>query len=84
MTIRSVEMYWSFDISSFGQAVTAARMDADLKMSELAVLVDMSQSNISRIERGMTHNPEINGILKICDVLNLDPRNFFEVKKLAE
>lgn len=84
MTSRYVTMYWSMDIARFGQDIAAARMTHKLKMHELAALVDVSQSNISRIERGEAHNPEVNTVLKICDALDLDPRTYFEVRKLGE
>lgn len=84
MAARTVHMYWAFDISTFGQAMTTARLQHNMKMSELAELVGCSQSNWSRLERGMTHNPEMNTILAICDALDLDPRQYFEVRKLGE
>lgn len=84
MTSRYVNMYWAMDIARFGQDIAAGRMTHNLKMHELAVLVDVSQSNISRIERGQAHNPELNTILKICDALDLDPRDYLEVRKFGE
>lgn len=84
MGIRSVHMYWAFDINAFGQAMAIARSQANMKMKDLADLTGMSQSNWSRIERGENANPEMNTVLAICDALDIDPRNYFEVRKLGE
>lgn len=84
MGTRSVHVYWAFDIASFGQAMSSVRMASKMKMSELANLTGISQANWSRIERGENNNPEMNTVLAICDALDLDPRQFFEVRKLGE
>ena len=57
---------------NLGKKIRAAREDRDLTQAEVAQKICMTQSNYSKIERGM-QEPSLDQLRCICQVLDLDP-----------
>lgn len=63
---------WSNDI-------LAARLELGLVQESIVTLVGLSHTAISHYERGEEKNPKIEHFLKMCNVYDLDPREYFEL-----
>ena len=57
-------------LEDFGREIAIARKKKGYTQEEMARLVDMKQSNYSRIENG-SYNTGIRIILKLADVLDM-------------
>lgn len=67
----------SFDTNYFAERVKVRREALGLSLRELAVLLEVSPSTLSRIERGK--KPDIDTFGQICEWLEYNPYNFFYV-----
>lgn len=65
---------WDFDNVRLAKLVRANRGDRTLR--DVADSVGLSASTLSRIERG--ERPDLWSLLRLCDWLGLDPREFFK------
>lgn len=59
-------------IKAFGQMIRDARKEKHVTQRDLAKMVDVDFSYISKIETGALEPPSEAVIKSICDVLNLD------------
>lgn len=57
----------------FAKCLRGIRQDMGLNQTDLAILAQTSQANISRYEAG-AHLPDLVQFVKICNALNVDPR----------
>ena len=58
---------------NIGEKIRNAREDLDLLQTDVAKLIQMNQSNYSKIERDI-QEPSIEQLRRICEILKLDPR----------
>lgn len=63
-----------FDVKLVGKRIREARLAAGLTMKELAQRIGVNQSSIARYEKGEFNRVGMDVILKISDVLNVDPQ----------
>ena len=76
-TVRKLKPFRNLDI---GQALAYSRAERDISQVQLAEKVGMDQSDISKIERGVS-NPSVNTLRKLADALDCDLVVKFESKK---
>jgi transcriptional regulator with XRE-family HTH domain len=57
-------------VREIGQKIRAARIKADLRLSDLAKSTGLAESSLSRIERGYTA-VSVTNLVQICDVLSI-------------
>ena len=62
----------------FGKKIRDAREDLDLLQTDVASQIPMSQSNYSKIERGV-QEPSMEQLRRICQILHLDPRYLLDI-----
>ncbi len=62
----------------FGKKIRDAREDLDLLQTDVASQIPMSQSNYSKIERGV-QEPSMEQLRRICQILRLDPRYLLDI-----
>lgn len=62
---------------SFGTRLKDARLAANLKQNELGALIGVTGNAISNYEKG-TSSPNDHVLLKIFDVLNVEPNYLFQ------
>ena len=60
-----------------GKRISEIRKARGIKQSELAELIDIEATNLSKIERGI-HLPKIDKIYKITKALNIEVRDLFD------
>ena len=65
-----------------GQKIKSERLKKDIKVKDLAVILDVSESYIRSIERG-ERGVTIQLLLQICDVFKLSINNFFSDNTLT-
>lgn len=70
---------YQFDFSSFGHMVRARREDADFTQEGVAQLLEVSESHVSTIERGVCKTMTVKSMLRLCNLFDLDPRNYWYI-----
>lgn len=73
--IRSIPLV--FDAVRFGNDVLAHRLEAGLTGEQVARIADMEKSVIFKYERGEEDNMKMQNFLKLCNVWDLDARDYF-------
>ncbi len=63
-------------IPNLGDTIRALRVSRVMEQNELAALVGITQSHLSKIETGKA-NPSLRILRKIADALKVDPMSFF-------
>lgn len=79
-TVRKLKPFRNLDI---GEAVAHARLMTEMNQAQLAEKVGMDQSDISKIERGVS-NPSIKTLRKLADALECELVLKFEPKAQKE
>lgn len=74
---RSVPMI--FNHVRFGARIFQERFDAGMTFAEVGELVGLNQSTIATYERG-EDNMKVQHFLALCNLYDLDPREFFELE----
>lgn len=64
----------------FGSKLKAARMEKEIKQSDLAEYLGVKNTTISNWEKGVS-NPDIEYVSSICKILDVAPSYFFENKE---
>lgn len=76
---------WVFDGHTFGQHVSAARKQAGLSQAELAEMFGYTSGWVSQIERGVTLSAiQQKQFLGLCNLLDLDPREYMVIERGAK
>ena len=65
----------AIDYTVIGERLKKARKEKGMTQEELAEKLDISISQIYRVESGK--NISFKNFLKICEILESDPRDFF-------
>lgn len=73
--VRSIPLV--FDAVKFGNDVLACRLEAGLTCEQVARIADMEKSGVARYERGEVDNLKMQNFLKLCNVWDLDARDYF-------
>lgn len=64
-------------VQSFGEFIKAKRLAANLSQGEVAMMANVSQGHICKIENGQK-DPTLNVALRICDALGADINEFVQ------
>lgn len=59
------------DSAAVGQKIKERRKFLQIKQEDLAEIAGVSERTLREIEKG-TANPELNSLLKVCEVLGLE------------
>lgn len=70
-----------FNHVRFGNDILACRLQLGLTTTTIATIADTSTSVISRYERAQEPNLHVSMLLKICNVFDLDVREYFELER---
>jgi len=75
---RSIPMV--FAAYDFGNACLARRIELKLIGRDLEILTGLDSSLVYKYERGEEINMKMQNFLKLCNVYDLDPREFFQLE----
>jgi DNA-binding XRE family transcriptional regulator len=79
---------WKFDGIGFASAVRAAMVTQGLNQAEVAELIGVSPATVSVIRnghyRGQDKLPSVTFILALCNLFDLDIRNYWYVQWSVE
>jgi len=81
MTIRIGSVAMIFNHMRFGNDCLAHRLYLRREVSEIAEMIGTTQSVVGRYERGEEPNLHMLMFLKMCNVYDLDPREYFELER---
>ena len=59
------------NIQEIGEKIKERRSFLKIKQEDLADIADISERTLREIEKGAA-NPELNSLLKVCDVLGME------------
>ena len=76
--IRSIPM--EFSAYRFGRDCLQKREELDMGMLEVANLVDLSVATVDNVERAVYRNMLMSTFIAFCNLYDLDPRNYFELR----
>jgi transcriptional regulator with XRE-family HTH domain len=77
--IRSVPMV--FNRARFGNDILAMRWELGLSQRAVGEMCELEGSLLSRYERGDETNMKMQNFLAICNVYDIDPREYFELER---
>jgi len=80
MTKRERSIPMVFRHTDFGNDIFTRRLELKLTASEVAQLITVDQSTVSKYERGAEPNMKVGNFLTLCNIFDLDPRNYFELE----
>jgi transcriptional regulator with XRE-family HTH domain len=69
-----------FRKNEFGRDIAARRIELELSLSHVGELINISGATISDYENGNECNMKMQNFLAICNVFDLDPREYFELE----
>lgn len=81
MTIKFGSVPMIFNHQRFGNDALARRLHLKLSGREVAALADMESSLVYKYERGVEPNMKVDNFLRLCNVFDLDPRDYFELER---
>lgn len=76
--IKSIPMI--FRHNEFGSDCLAARTEIGMTCEDVAKHINIHSSTVAKYERGCEENPKMNNFLDLCNLYDLDPRKYFELK----
>lgn len=77
--ISSVKMI--FNEQRFAAAILACRAELGVSGAEAEMSLPFDRSALHRYERGEEINLKMQNFLALCNLYDLDPREFFELEK---
>jgi len=80
MVTRSKSVAMRFRASNFGITIFAHRRELGLSQDAVASLIGATGSMISDYEQSKEDNPKMKNFLALCNLFDLDPREFFELE----
>jgi transcriptional regulator with XRE-family HTH domain len=81
MATKHKWMDFEFDLEEFALAIDGVMIAENIADEELAELVGLDHSTINNYRNGNIKDwyPRMATFLNICNVLNIDPRNYFKL-----
>ena len=76
---RSVAMI--FNNIRWGNDILTRRLELKLTQEDISKLTGISTTAISQYETGVEDNPKLSFYLVMCNVYDLDPREYFELER---
>ena len=76
---RSVPMV--FNHVRFGNDALTRRIELKLTQDDIVALTGISGATVSVYERGREPRPNMGNFLDLCNVYDLDPREYFELER---
>lgn len=78
--VRSVRLI--FNNMRFGNDILARRLQLGMTGAEVAVLAgNMHATLVYKYEAGKEENPKMGNFLSLCNVFDLDAREYFELER---
>lgn len=77
--IRSVPMV--FNHVRFGNDVLTRRLETGMTQADIRFLTGVSDATVSVYEQGKEPRPNMGTFLALCNVFDLDPREYFELER---
>jgi len=77
--VRSVDMI--FNHTRFGNDILAHRLELKLTGDKIGELISIDKTQLYRYERGQEPNMKIKHFLEVCNLYDLDPREYFELER---
>lgn len=77
--VKSVKM--TFNEQMFGATIAACRAELGVTGAEAEASLLFERSALYRYERGDENNIKMQNFLSLCNLYDLDPREFFELEK---
>jgi transcriptional regulator with XRE-family HTH domain len=77
--VRSVRMV--FNHVRFGNDILARRLELRMSGEEVASLVEVEKTTVYKYERATEPSPKIRHFLAMCNLYDLDPREYFELER---
>lgn len=75
---RSIPMV--FRAVHFANEIMSRRLEMKLNIREVAELVKVHATTVSKYEQGKEDNMKMDNFLDLCNLFDLDPREFFELE----
>lgn len=69
-----------FNKFKFAQEITYAISVQKITIREIAEAADISPAAVKDLQTGKHANPEMKTWLGVCNALDLDPRNYFQLE----
>lgn len=79
MVNRTKSIPMLFRHANFGITILAHRTELGLSQDAVGALVGVTGSMVGDYERGKEDNPKMKNFLALCNLFDLDPREFFEL-----
>lgn len=73
--VRSIPM--AFNAVHFGNVISAHRAELKMTLTEVAKLTTIHATTLSDYERGGESNMKMENFLSLCNLYDIDPREFF-------
>lgn len=76
--VRSIPMI--FRNVHFGNEILSRRIELQMSGEEAAELLPFDKTTLYKYERGDEENMKLQNFLALCNLYDLDPREFWELK----
>lgn len=80
MTKRERSIPMVFRYREFGSMIAAMRVEYGFSTAEVASMVKVHQTTINKYERGIEPNMHIQNFIDLCNLYDIDPRDYFELE----
>lgn len=75
--VRSIDFI--FRKNSFATDIVAARAELGYTQREVAKHLNVTEAALGSYENALEDNPKLQHFLSVCNLYDLDPRNYFEL-----
>lgn len=75
---RSIPMV--FRVTHFGNEIMSRRLELGMTIREVSEMAKIHATTISTYERGEEANMKMDNFLDLCNLFDIDPREFFELE----
>lgn len=81
MTIKFGSVAMIFNHQRFGNDLLARRLHLHMTGRDVAALAGIDSAVVYKYERGVEPNMKLQNFLKLCNIFDLDPREYFELER---
>jgi len=80
MVNRTKSVPMRFRAANFGITIFAMRRELGLTQIAVGNLIGLSETLVCEYEQGKQDNPKMKNFLALCNLYDLDPRDYFELE----
>lgn len=80
MTRRERSVPMVFRAIHFGNECLSRRLELKISGDDAAALLPFDKSQLYRYERGLEPHMKMHNFISLCNLYDLDPREFFELE----